>query len=263
MAPERGADLHATLSLTFDQAMAGGEFRVPLVRQDSCRECAGTGVRLDARRRGVRRATAAAASARRAGTWCFPGLRALPGIGPAGRSSGARAAVVWAAWRGANGSRLRVPGREFSDQARLRVAGARQRRAVGRAAGRSVRHGARGAAPAVPARGRRSAPRGARRRARSRAWRAGRDSARRRRRAAARAARDAVRAAVPVARPRRAVAAGRQPRRPGRRDSAGVAAVLDERSKALLQEFGALNGENVRQQFDEAWKATSRNGSGA
>ena len=31
-------------------------------------------------------------------------------------------------------------------------------------------------------------------------------------------------------------------------------AVLDERSKALLKEFGALNGENVRQQFDEAGK---------
>src|SRR5262249_39980432 len=44
LAPERGADLHATLSLTFDQAVAGGEFRVAVVRQDSCRDCAGTGV---------------------------------------------------------------------------------------------------------------------------------------------------------------------------------------------------------------------------
>ena len=35
MVPERGADLHAALSLTFDQAVAGGEFRVPVVRQDS------------------------------------------------------------------------------------------------------------------------------------------------------------------------------------------------------------------------------------
>ena len=42
--PERGADLHATLSLTFEQAVTGGEFRVPVVRQDSCRDCAGTGV---------------------------------------------------------------------------------------------------------------------------------------------------------------------------------------------------------------------------
>jgi len=42
--PERGADLHATLSLTFDQAMRGGEFRVPVVRQAACNDCAGTGV---------------------------------------------------------------------------------------------------------------------------------------------------------------------------------------------------------------------------
>lgn len=41
---ERGADLHATLSLTFDQAMRGGEFRVPVVRQATCNDCAGTGV---------------------------------------------------------------------------------------------------------------------------------------------------------------------------------------------------------------------------
>src|SRR5262245_40350357 len=44
IAPQRGADLHASLSLTFDDAVAGGEFRVPVVRQDSCRDCAGTGV---------------------------------------------------------------------------------------------------------------------------------------------------------------------------------------------------------------------------
>ena len=42
--PARGADLHTTLALTFEQAVAGGEFRVPVVRQDTCRECAGTGV---------------------------------------------------------------------------------------------------------------------------------------------------------------------------------------------------------------------------
>jgi molecular chaperone DnaJ len=43
--PERGADLHATLSLTFEQAMKGGEFRVAVLKQATCKECAGTGVR--------------------------------------------------------------------------------------------------------------------------------------------------------------------------------------------------------------------------
>jgi len=41
--PERGADLHATLSLSFAQAMAGGEHRLALMRQASCARCAGTG----------------------------------------------------------------------------------------------------------------------------------------------------------------------------------------------------------------------------
>jgi len=42
--PERGADLHATVNLTFDQAMTGGEFRIAVLRQATCNECAGTGI---------------------------------------------------------------------------------------------------------------------------------------------------------------------------------------------------------------------------
>ena len=41
--PERGADLHQTLSLSFAQAMAGGEHRLALMRQENCARCAGTG----------------------------------------------------------------------------------------------------------------------------------------------------------------------------------------------------------------------------
>jgi molecular chaperone DnaJ len=40
---ERGHDLHQSLSLTFEQAADGGEFHLPIVRQTTCRECAGTG----------------------------------------------------------------------------------------------------------------------------------------------------------------------------------------------------------------------------
>lgn len=41
--PERGADLHVTLTLSFDEALAGGEPRVAVTRHESCARCAGTG----------------------------------------------------------------------------------------------------------------------------------------------------------------------------------------------------------------------------
>ncbi len=44
LSPERGADLHATLSLSFALAMAGGHFGLTLMRQDTCGRCAGTGL---------------------------------------------------------------------------------------------------------------------------------------------------------------------------------------------------------------------------
>ena len=43
-APMHGTDLHAVLPLTFEQSASGGEFRLPLVREVTCQECAGTGV---------------------------------------------------------------------------------------------------------------------------------------------------------------------------------------------------------------------------
>jgi molecular chaperone DnaJ len=41
--PERGADLHQSLSLPFEEAMRGGQRYVAITRQDSCRACQGTG----------------------------------------------------------------------------------------------------------------------------------------------------------------------------------------------------------------------------
>jgi molecular chaperone DnaJ len=40
---QRGADLHATLSLGFEQALRGAECTVTVTRHDRCRTCAGTG----------------------------------------------------------------------------------------------------------------------------------------------------------------------------------------------------------------------------
>ena len=42
--PVHGTDLHAVLPLTFEQAASGGEFRLPLVREVTCSDCAGTGL---------------------------------------------------------------------------------------------------------------------------------------------------------------------------------------------------------------------------
>jgi molecular chaperone DnaJ len=41
--PERGADLHETISLTFDEAIRGGTYEVTVTRQEHCRTCGGLG----------------------------------------------------------------------------------------------------------------------------------------------------------------------------------------------------------------------------
>lgn len=45
--PERGADLHQTLTLGFEDAMRGGQYGLTVTRQEHCRACRGTG-RLEA-----------------------------------------------------------------------------------------------------------------------------------------------------------------------------------------------------------------------
>lgn len=42
-APERGADLHQTITLAFDEAMRGGQRQVAVTRQEYCRTCKGLG----------------------------------------------------------------------------------------------------------------------------------------------------------------------------------------------------------------------------
>jgi len=41
---ERGADIHATVALTFDEAMAGAQRRLTVTRRDVCHSCRGSGV---------------------------------------------------------------------------------------------------------------------------------------------------------------------------------------------------------------------------
>lgn len=42
--PERGADLHASISLTFDEAIRGAQRPVTVTRRETCRACRGVGV---------------------------------------------------------------------------------------------------------------------------------------------------------------------------------------------------------------------------
>src|SRR5687767_1167974 len=42
-APERGADLHHSVELSFEEALAGTQRAVTLTRRDTCRACAGVG----------------------------------------------------------------------------------------------------------------------------------------------------------------------------------------------------------------------------
>ena len=43
VSPERGADLHGTVSLTFDEAMREAERRISVTRREVCRSCKGSG----------------------------------------------------------------------------------------------------------------------------------------------------------------------------------------------------------------------------
>ena len=44
-APERGADIHASLALAFDEAMHGTERHMTVTRRDTCHTCRGSGLR--------------------------------------------------------------------------------------------------------------------------------------------------------------------------------------------------------------------------
>jgi molecular chaperone DnaJ len=50
-APERGVDLHQSISLSFEEAMRGGERSMAVTRQDRCRGCRGSGRQEAAERR--------------------------------------------------------------------------------------------------------------------------------------------------------------------------------------------------------------------
>ena len=149
----RGADLHASVSLSFEEAMRGTRRQMTLTRRDTCQSCRGAGLLKIAEARchrcqGIGRHPFAARqhgvleelrSMRRLGTAAADDVRALC---RAGRRD---------AQRDDHG---RHPGGRQRRRADPR-AGEGQRRRTGRAPGRSVSHRPRRAARDVRARGRR------------------------------------------------------------------------------------------------------------
>jgi molecular chaperone DnaJ len=119
--PERGADLHATLALTFEESMAGGDRRVGLTRYENCGRCAGTGraivpttscqacegAGIVRSARGHMVFTRPCGRCRGSGVLSQPGCQACASVGQVMRSD----AVVLTVPAGiADGARLRVPG---------------------------------------------------------------------------------------------------------------------------------------------------------
>jgi molecular chaperone DnaJ len=88
--PERGADLHQTLSLSFMDAMHGGARPITVTRQEHCRACAGKGAVKTAERKCLHCQGAGTLKSAR-GHMVFS--RACPYCGGAGRHTEARCAA--------------------------------------------------------------------------------------------------------------------------------------------------------------------------
>jgi molecular chaperone DnaJ len=255
MAPERGHDLHQTLSLSFEQAAAGGEFHLSIVRQENCRECAGTGLLSTAAVKcpscdgvgSLRTARGHMVFAQRCercdGTGALT-ARACPGCNGAGSVSRAGQIAVPVPAGIADEGRIRIAGRGSAGHrggppgdlyVSVRVAPHPLFRREGDdlhlVVPVAVHEAALGARVEVPT---------------AQGW-----------------ARLRVPPGAQSGQRLRMRGRGLPSPRSGRRGDLVVEirlvlpAVLDERSKVLLKQFGDLNGESVREQFDRSWKTRS------
>lgn len=250
-AAERGADLHGSLTVSFLDSMRGGEHRLSIVRHEACRDCAGTGVRtVAAARCPACQGSGRQRSARGHMVFARPcprcrgtGLLAEQGCGSCGGlgrvARGERVAVTLPPGT-ADGARVRVPskghaGRYGGPPGDLYVTVHVEPHPLFRREGDDVHlvvpvavHeaalGSRIEIPSLDGQARLRVPPGTqsgqrfRLRGRGAPTRDGRRG-------------DLV-AEVRVVLPR----------------------VLDERSRALLREFGNINGESVREEFDRLWR---------
>lgn len=253
-APERGADLHGALTLSFAESLRGGEYRVAVVRQDACRDCAGTGVRSTAAARcpscqgaGRHRSarghmlfTRACARCRGTGLLAEQSCGVCGGLGQLAR--GERVALNVPAGI-ADGERVRVAGRGHAGRlggppGDLYVTVTVEPHPIFRREGDDLHlvvpiglHeaalGARMEIPGVDGRTRLRVPPGTQSGQRFRLRGRGAPSAR-----------------------------GGEPGDLVVEVRLMLPRVLDERSRELLREFGALNGESVREELERNWRAS-------
>ena len=208
---DRGNDRHHDLRLPFRQALAGGDCHLTVSRLGRCRVCEGRGLT----------AVGASACAMCHGTGAVKTVRGHMVFSRACTACGGTGEARPRACRSCGGSgqamqaetlTVRIPAghRRRGNDPR---GGPWRRRCARRARGRSVRGRPRRCGPGVHAARRRPAHADASRRARRRAW--GEDRRRRagRHGAGSRPAGHAVGPALPVQRPRRAVAAHGRTRR--------------------------------------------------
>jgi molecular chaperone DnaJ len=119
--PERGADIHAALSLGFDESMRGCERQVVAMRQVSCQACGGAGERRAAEAR-CRHCHGAGSVRWARGHMVFS--KACAACGGTGRQRTVRCEVCTGHGRGVRSDAIAVripPG--VPDGARMRVAG--------------------------------------------------------------------------------------------------------------------------------------------
>jgi molecular chaperone DnaJ len=119
--PERGADLHQSLSLPFEEAMRGGHRQVAITRHDLCRSCQGAGRQQGAEGRCLHcHGTGAVKSAR--GHMIFS--KPCAHCGGSGQQGQARCLACGGAQIEMRAETLNIPvPAGFSDGARVRVPG--------------------------------------------------------------------------------------------------------------------------------------------
>ena len=144
--------LHASVSLTFDEALRGAERQMTLTRRDTCQSCRGAGVAEDRRGAMPSAVRAPASSARAAAAWCFRRAvtRAADRAGWCRRACG-RCAGLGVEMRSETIS-VRIPGRRAGRCAHPRAREGQRGRAPRRHVGDLLHRGPGGAARDVSAR---------------------------------------------------------------------------------------------------------------
>jgi molecular chaperone DnaJ len=118
-AAERGADIHASVALTFDDAMRGTERRLTVTRRETCHTCHGTGLRSVAEARCPRCQGAGVIRSRRGSMVFSKSCEGCGGTGRLAQTACGRCAGLGVEMR-TESITVRIPA-GVSDGARIRV----------------------------------------------------------------------------------------------------------------------------------------------